>query len=177
MNSAAVPPDVPTPNEEQSRVAPARGVSKLPLYIMTAVVVLVVVLVVLFAAFRGNTEYDAGTPEAALQEFLVATIEDGDVAAMSALMTQRTRGRCSDELRGSRPTDYWSTGYRAELEDMTVRGSTATAVVRLRKNNNDPFDGSSYSFERDFTLQAASGGWLIDTASWPNDLRRCSGGN
>lgn len=182
MNSAAGPPADPPDDSPENQppvhvpaaVAPARSVSKLPLYIMTAVVVLAILLVLLLAALRGNTEYEAGSPEEALQTFLVAALEQNDYDTVNSMLTAGAKARCRSELSDARSSVISGSDYRAELEDMDAATTTATAIVRFHRSSDDPFDGGGYSFDRDFLLVRSGDDWLIDEAEWPRALQYCS---
>lgn len=158
-------------------VPPVAEVSRLPLFIMGAVVVLAALMLIAVVAFRGPKTYDAGTPEAALQNYLVAVLDDRNEDAMYALLTPSAQSRCRDIYDGLGLTSYYSTGYRAELDDMTLDGDGDRAEARVvfrRSSQGDPFDNSSYSSEREFSLRRLDGDWLIDRAGWPYSYEDCT---
>ena len=158
-------------------VEPPTRVSKLPLLIMGAVVGLAVLVTIALVSLRGPKTYDPGSPEAGLQDFLEASF-DGDTAAMADLLTDETRARCDDRLDERRfDADFYSDGLRAELDEISVEGATATATVTFRQtDSNDPFDSSSWSYSERFELIQVEGAWLVHRAGWPYELADCTRG-
>lgn len=152
-----------------------QAVSKLPLLIMGAVVALAVLVTVALVATSGTERYSPGTPEAALQDFLQASF-DRDTDAVRALLTDDARADCRAAFDRGHVDDPYTDGLRAELEDMSVTGTTATATVRFRQgNSSDPFDNSSWSYEERFVLHDVDGEWRIHRAGWPWALAECTG--
>ena len=159
---------------------PVRGVSKLPLYIMTAVVAFAVLLIIALAVARGPAEFDAASPEAAVQNFFIATLEsDGQLdsdeyrEAVSATLTPRARAACDQELRES-TASRWRSDSRAELDEVTVDGTSATAKVEIRRTGGDPFNDWDSSSEQTLKLEQIDGVWLVDETSYDWQLRRCT---
>lgn len=151
------------------------AVSKLPLLIMGVVVGLAVLVTVALVAFRGNTNFEPGTPEAALQDFLEAGF-DGESDVMIGLLTEPAQTKCRTDLERDR-FDSFSSEMRAELEDMSVTGTTASARVEFHHGgNSDPFDNSRWSFDEHFELEQVDGEWLVATAGWPWQFAECTGG-
>ena len=158
-------------------VEPPATVSKLPLLIIGAVVGLAVLVTVALLATSGTETYEPGTPEAALQDFLEAGI-DGDSDAMFSLLTAESRAACENARDRNRFDDVtYSEGLHAELKEMTVTGSTATAKVRFHQSSgNDPFDNSTWSYDEQFRLEHVDGAWLIDRGGWPWSIEDCTRG-
>ncbi len=150
-------------------------VSKLPLFIMGAVVALAALVTVGLLAVRSNETYDPGTPEAALQDFLQAAFDE-DSEAMLGLLTESTRAECDNFVDELRFDDFGADDLRAELEDMSVSGTSATAEVRFHQTgSNDPFNGSGWSFDERFILERVDGDWLVAKAGWPWPFAECTG--
>lgn len=158
-------------------VEPPTRVSKLPLLIMGAVVGVAVLVTIALVALRGPKTYDPGSPEAGLQDFLEASF-DSDTDAMVDLLTDETRARCDNQLDERRFDNYsYNDGLRAELDEMSVEGATASAIVTFRQtDSNDPFDSSSWSYSERFELIQVEGVWLVDRAGWPYELAECTRG-
>lgn len=151
----------------------APTVSKLPLYVMGAVVGLAILVTIALVVARGPADYEPGTPEAALQDFLDAAFdEDGD--ALLALMSPEPRERCRDHFEDYGYGRYSSDGLRLELERMDVSGDTATAQVELHQAADNPFDNSRWSYTESFELTRIDGEWLIEHAGWPWQAADCT---
>lgn len=155
--------------------ADAQRVSRLPLLIMGAVIAMIALLTVALLATRSPATYPDGSPEAALQDFVTATLDDDDVT-MLALLTDDARRSCGDEI--DRIDNWTRDDMRAELESIDVEASTAEASVRFRRvDSGDVFGGSSWDVEATFELIRVDGVWLVDRAGWPYALQRCSDGD
>lgn len=166
--------DLPDHVTPQSSVADDRideppTASRLPLVAMGALV-LVAVIAGIALAIGGPATYDAGTPEAALQDYLQASL-DGDADAIADSLGPIGAELCRDELDrlSSR-----SSGLRFGLDDMRVDGDRARATVSQRYGSGgDPFDGPSRANDQTFELQRSDGTWYVVVASWPWDIDRC----
>lgn len=157
---------------------PPTRVSRLPLVIMSVVIAMLALLTVAIVAGRSPASYPEGSPEAALQAFVTAVL-DNDEDAVLALLTDEHRSRCRTEIDDESVYGRrWSEGdVRAELESIEVREERATAIVQFRNlDSDDPFGGSSWDRDHRFTLRDTEDGWLVDGAQWPYSLERCTGG-
>lgn len=154
---------------------PTGGASKLPLVIMGAVVAMAALLTIVLVAVRGPTTFDEGTPEATLQSFLNAALDD-DEPAMLALLTEGSRQRCEEELeRWTYGRSWYNDNVRAGLDEIEIDGEAAEATVVLRRSDsNDPFDSSTWSSDESFKLERSEGDWLIARASWPHPFASCT---
>ena len=157
---------------------PAGRVSRLPLLIMSVVIAMVTLLILAIMAGRSPASYPEGSPEAALQTFITAVL-DNDEEAVLALLTDARQSRCRSEIEDE--TVYgnrWSENdVRAALDDIDVDGNKATAIVQFRDGgDDDPFGGSSWDYDRRFELLDTPDGWRIERADWPYSLERCTGG-
>jgi len=143
--------------------------SHLPLIALGALILFAIVVGVAMG-LGGAQEFDDGTPEAALQEYLDAAV-DGDSSAVLALLTSNAQNECEDRVQ----RQMWSSnriGFR--LESMDVSGSTASAVVDERWTDSGPFGGSGSSGQQEFELtQDGDGNWRIAQASWPWPVSDC----
>ncbi len=153
-------------------------VSRLPLLIAAAVVAVSALLILAIQAGRSPASYPEGSPEAALQSFIVAILDQDEDATLAAISEQH-RSRCRQEIDDEGIGDNrWSDdATRAQLEEMVIADGRATAVVQLRVGDDgDPFGGSSWDDDRTFELIETADGWLIDRAEWPYTLARCTDG-
>ncbi len=153
-------------------------VSRLPLLIMVAVLVMAALLTIALVASRDPKTYPVGTPEAALQEFVAAAI-DNDEDAMLALLTDEMRLACTQRAPDDIYGGWWSdTNVQAHLASIEIDGVNAKATVRFREgNNDDPFNGSSWDFERPFSLLRVDDTWLVERAGWPYPFDDCTRGS
>jgi hypothetical protein len=151
-----------------------RRVSKLPLLIMGGVVAVSILVVIALVAARANTSYEPGTPEAALQQFLTAVLDD-DREATLAMLVPEVRAACEREIDGG--PGFSGDDLLAELDEIEVTGDSARATVRFRSDSGDPFDNSSWDFDHRYTLRQVQGEWRIESAGWPYPLGRCTPAN
>lgn len=160
------------PEGQKPEAGPPPSVSKLPLYVMGALVALAV-LVVVALAIRGTTEYPAGSPERALQDYLNAALE-GDKDDVALTITEEFSRRCLNEEDAF--GDLSSIGF--ELDSIKVDGDIAVVEATTRRSSSgDPFDSSYRTGEADFSLRRVDGQWLVDEASWPWPMTRCQAGS
>lgn len=147
-------------------------VSKLPLYAMGALVVLVL-LSALVLGLRGPKTFPAGSPEAAVQDYLDAAL-DADHDAMVATLVADRRAACADKL-DDRSSGYGFSGTGFELDDMRISGSSARAELTQRRDSSgDPFDSSRNTSDLVIELeQADDGQWYVSDTPWPWWLGNC----
>lgn len=154
---------------------PAPSVSRLPLVITAVVVALLLLVTIALIAARGSATFDEGTPEAALQRYLIAAF-DGDEEAMLDRLTVAGRDQCRLEMQDSyRWNDWPGDDLQADLQSMEegADGQLIATVRFARSSSDDPF-GSSWNFEDTFILVADDDGWLIDQAGWPHQFESCT---
>lgn len=122
-----------------------------------------------FAANRGGATYPAGSPEAVVQEYFQALIDDrpDDAAALFA-----------DELTGNCPPGMVDRGgyvtvTRVVLDNITrttTSGGADHAVVRVRVTERwgEPlFTADESTFTEVITLTEEGDGWRISEPPWP----------
>ncbi len=145
--------------------------------IMGAIIAMAALLTIALAANRNVASYPEGSPEAALQQFVSASLDE-DEDAMLLLLTDQMRSRCTALLADSGFDRSWSgTSLRADLAEIEVDGDRAEAMVRFQEgNNDDPFDSSSWDFERRYVLVESDGSWFIERAGWPDAFDNCTRG-
>lgn len=158
-----------TPKAETDRV------SRWPMTIMAAIVVLAALVTLALAADRGPESYPVGSPEAVLQQFVTSAL-DGDGDTMIGLLTEERRAGCREALRHDIGDPRWVDGdVRAELDDIVIEGDTAQVTVRFHeRTGSGPFDSSTWDYGRRFTLVEVEETWLIDRAGWPWVFGSCT---
>ena len=150
------------------------NVTRLPLMIMAAVGVMAALVTFAIATNRGPLDYAEGSPEAVLQEFVSSSF-DNDESAMLELLTDDARERCLAAFDDGLYDRSWSTGnMRADLDEFVLDGEAARATVRFVEGSDDPFGGSSWDYERSFTLVRVDGAWRVDRAGWPYPFDDCT---
>lgn len=143
--------------------------SRFPLIVIGALIVFAIAVAIGIGT-GGTTSFDAGTPEAAIQDYLEVSL-DGDVDAVVALLVPRHRAACTEEL-GDRFFANSSVGF--SLDEVTVDGDVATIVVNERRSNSDPFSSTRQAGDETFMLeQSLTGEWQIASATWPFNVSRC----
>ena len=143
---------------------------KLRLGVISVVLVLFAVVAGIVLAIGGPATYDAGTPEAALQDYLQAGL-DGDAEAIADSLGPIGAELCQDELDRLRSR---SSGLRFGLDDMRVDGDRAWATVSQRYGSGgDPCDGPSRANDQTFELRRRDGTWHVVDATWPWGIDRC----
>jgi hypothetical protein len=127
--------------------------------------VALVAVAAVFVAIRDPAEFDPDSPEAVVQAYLVAVLDD-DAEAAHGLLTPELQGRCAiDEL----PDRYYhDEDGRITLVDSTIEGDTAIIEVKFTATYDEgPFGYSESSYEEKFRLTRSDGSWRISSAPWP----------
>jgi len=130
--------------------------------IATAVIVSVVVAVL------GNREqeFDPGTPEAAVQDYLRAIAERDTTRAFSVI------SHAIDEECAPFPSDAIIYGvadrFSARLKETVERGDRTEVRVALTESwGSGPFDSGESNWEHTFVLIYEDGQWRFDEVPWP----------
>ncbi len=155
----------------ESETVFAESSSRFARIIIGVLCLIAILVVVAFLFVRSPQRFDPGTPEAAVQDFVIA-VSDDDVDGAFALLTSDAARRCADV----RDRDSFNrTTQRSELRNVVVDGNTATIDLRIRRGSvNDPFGGSGWSRDYTFDLvRNADGDWQIDHARWPFHFENC----
>lgn len=118
------------------------------------------------AALRGDEEqFEAGTPERTVQDYLQA-IEDRDPTAAFAFLSPGLLARCDPPREVV--TQRGGTSIRATLADREVTGNTATVRVELTESFRDsPFGGGGSKQTLSFELEQVDGAWRFSQMPWP----------
>ena len=145
------------------KATPASSSNRLLLWMGAGIGVLVFIAA-LVAILRQPTEFEAGTPEAATQQYVQAVIDDEPEAAW-ALLTPALQSSCTAEELDDR--SHRSRG-RILLVDTETRDDSATVDLRITTTySDDPFAFDEQSYERQFRLSLVDGEWRISDAPWP----------
>ncbi len=115
-----------------------------------------------------------GSPEAAVQSFLLS-LEEDDFGASYDFLSAELKGECEiDDLFGSTMrSDGRLENNRITLDKTTfVTEGTAIVIVRLTQfRGSGPFGSSESSFQQRYSLVEEEGEWKFKEYPWP--LFRC----
>ena len=109
-----------------------------------------------------------GTPERAVQLFLVAA-EEEDLKTAYALLSEELKEKCSVEgFASKRFGSRDLKGSRVTLEETKVLNGSVVVIARVtRIQGSGPFGTSESSHEERFTLSRDEGEWRFTYFSWP----------
>ena len=137
---------------------------------ITAGVVLlaVIAVVVTLAAGSGDPEpLPVGSPEAAVQDFIIA-IDDGDLAAAYLMLDDDVRGQCLERDFVNRLDSGRDSDMRVQLESVIFFDDGASVTVRIKSfSGSPPFDFSESNYTSSFRLRQVGDTWTILNAPWP----------
>lgn len=141
----------------RSRLGAAAGVAGV-------IILLVIVGIVLsYAARRGDAAYPVGSPEATLSAYL-RLLQDGQVDRAYALVDPAT-GSTLQEFH--QQYDAWNQrSHRVALVRSTVAGRSASITIDVTTFSAGSFGASDYSSRQTFTLTHAPGGWRITAPAY-----------
>lgn len=138
-------------------------------FVLVVIAALVVVaLIVSFVAINllGPTEYDAETPEGAVQRY-AAALFDGDVEQAMTYLSPKVDADCRNRIRDFEPG-------RERMVLLGTKGVTNGTEVQVRvirsSGRNDPFADGRYERTAEFVLNEYNGEWLIDLLEVPSRL-------
>ena len=124
---------------------------------------------IVLVMFRVEATFPAGSPERAVQDYLVA-VEKNDLEQAYNLLGPEMREACTIENFASNSQfgrDEIQTS-RIVFEDKTNVNDTVIVTVRVsRVQSEGPFGVSDYSHSEDFALQQKDGEWRFTRAPWP----------
>lgn len=111
----------------------------------------------------GVEQFEAGSPEAAVQGYLEAVL-DGDHRAALEYLTPELRDACRSEVRHAWVPD----SARVTLAGTHVEGGRAEVdVVVTELRPPGPFGPESHSVDVTLFLERADERWAISAAPWP----------
>jgi len=129
-----------------------------------AAVVAAVIVVALVLALRPPTEFDPGTPEAAVQGYFQAVADRSRVDAKQ-FMTPELVERCVADLNEIRHTPD---SLRVVIVATEPDGDQTLVTVEITERPaSSLFLGESHTFEETLVLERSGDVWLIAEAPWP----------
>jgi hypothetical protein len=148
--------------------APADKAARFPksvLFASVGIVALVVIALVIALALPNRpTEYPAGSPEAAFQDFYGAWETNDLEAAYGHFSPAVTKDLSLSEYRRMNSDWSWQRDQdrRLVLLGADVTGDRAVLHVRVDEFTEGALGGQRNSFERPVRLALENGAWLID---------------
>ena len=138
---------------------------------IVAAVALVLLLVasVIVAALEREEPFEAGTAEAAVQDFLRA-VEEDDFETAYALLSEELREECPAEQVFGQPFHYRRQfdENRITLEQTSEVGGSTLVTLRVSSFQRDgPFGGSENSFLQRYALRRVDDQWRFVEFPWP----------
>lgn len=130
----------------------------------TLLVVLLIIAVLVIAALvavfaRGATpQYEANSPEGAVQRYVSAVVTN-DLRSARELHASKLGSGCEPV------SSFVGTDTRVTLIGSTVSGDTATVTVTISDGYGGPF-GSDGGYKDRFELVRADDGWLVAYSPW-----------
>jgi len=149
----------PTPS------VPTYGLPRSVLLVGAAVAALIVIALLVAVVLPARpTEYAAGTPEAAFQDFYRAW-ESGDIDAAYGHLSSNVTGQLT--LTEYRTRDSEQSWQREQDRRLVLLGADVTGERALLSLRVDAFSGGGLggqrsSYERSVRLVRENGSWLID---------------
>lgn len=132
---------------------------------VSAGVVLLGLLVVaaIVGSGRSTAEYEPGTPEAAVQDYFQALIDDRPADAYEFYSAE-----LADNCDRPSFDAYSPRVSRVVLGEVTTDGSESTVVVRITETWDDgPLMTDEDTFTETLSLVNEDGRWLFDRVPWP----------
>ena len=141
-----------------------KGVTRsgIVLGIIVAAIALIIALA-LVLALRPPKQFDPGTPEATVQGYLQAVIDE-DQAKAASFMTRDLVKRCGVDLNQIR---RGPDSFRAVIVDTLVLDNVVYVDVELTEGSGGGVFGDPYGFVETLTLEKSGEDWLIAEAPWP----------
>ncbi len=128
------------------------------LYIGVVAAILAITAGIVFNA-SGPAEYDAGTPEATVQKYVQAVLDE-DFDSADSLLTAAAVKQCKDSYFQSQDVQ------RVRISDSRTSSDEATIEVDItQQNRDDPFAGE-YSVTDRFLLERDGADWKISSVPW-----------
>ena len=138
-----------------------------------ALVGILLVVSIVISVTSGETEFDSGTPEFTVQEYVKALVSE-DYEAAEGLWSPELSEDCSFEafaLDAGRGLDDISEA-RITLDETKVVGETTVVTVGVvRTTGGGIFGPSEFESSYDFGRREFDGEWLLIGHTWPGD--RC----
>jgi hypothetical protein len=121
------------------------------------------VVAVLVASPAEPSEFEPGTPEAVVQEYINA-LQERDIERAYDLLSENARDDVSrEDFRSyTRPWQSPNTMQRIRLTDVDVRNDRATVTVTVETTTGTGINVSRYSYQQTVPLVREDGEWRID---------------
>jgi hypothetical protein len=132
-----------------------------------AALAITAVIVTLAASSGDPTSLPAGSPEARVQDFVLA-IDDGEIDLAYGMLAPVISDNCS-ALDFRRFVDTGrSSDLRVELDNVDLIGDDAIVNVKVTSfSGSPPFDFSENQYNARFSLSKIDGAWVVMEAPWP----------
>ena len=141
-----------------------KGVSRSGLVLgIVGALLAVLVVVAIVLALQPPEQFDPGTPEATVQNYLQAVI-DGNQSEVALLMTPEVVERCGADLIQLR---YSPDGFRAVILGTEPFGDRTVVQVEITQGSGPGLFGDSWAFEEALVVEQDGAEWLIAEAPWP----------
>lgn len=158
-----------TPISDEAATGGARSPSSSRvLWVLIGITVVLVIVAIIVVTTRGDTttDFEPGTPEHTVQQFVQAVL-DGDTEQADALVSADDKDTWRTDDCGIAPTDG-DADARVVLIDTDVTGDDAIVYVLVSELRGFTFIGPDQSTYREqFTLIRDGDGWLITVVPWP----------
>ncbi len=128
-----------------------------------AVLLVLLVVAAVVGSGRSTTDYEAGTPEAAVQAYFQALIDNRSVDAYEFYSAE-----LADNCDRPYLDVYSPRVSRVVLDTVTIDGSRATVLVRITQRWDDgPLMSDEDTFSETLSLINEDGRWVFDQVPWP----------
>jgi hypothetical protein len=132
------------------------------------VVLAIVAVIVTLVAGAGDPEpLPEGSPEKAVQDFILA-VDDGDFEAAYAMLHPDLQDTCPVSDFRRYIGEGRDSGFRVSLKSVDyIREEAHVTVAVTTFSGSPPFDFSEYTSDSLFVAVQVDGTWLIREAPWP----------
>ena len=134
-----------------------------------AVIGLLLIASVIISLLRGETEFDPGSPQAVVQQYIRA-LADEDFEAARSLWSSDLRESCSLEtfVTDSRYDSERMDESRYTLGTVRTVGETASVEIEITHiSSGGIFGPSEYSRTGHYSLRSYDGEWLVTSHTTP----------
>lgn len=132
--------------------------------IAVAALLLLAVVAAVLSSLRSEPDLPAGSPEAAVQDYLAAVYAGDSDAAAEHLDPE---GGC---LASDLDQAWVDQESRAVLRDSREQGGGATVRIDLVRSGSGPFGSGEWTEEQTFRLRQVDGAWVITGTPWPTHV-------
>jgi len=142
--------------------------------VATVALALLLVASVIVAVLEREEPFEAGTAEAAVQDFLRA-VEDDELDTVYGFLSAQLREECSVEQMFASPFRYRTQfdQNRITLEQTNEGGGATFVTIRISSfEGSGPFGSSESSYLEQYALKRAEDRWQFVQFPWP--LFRCA---